>query len=146
MTEDRLGKVGTGVDTPIMPDLSSQVYFDPASGGFGILDYSETAPPVACWQVVLGLEVGHFDICFRLDRRTPHHRHCQNLTVGVSPTLVSDYLGLELQAVHIVLEAHARTVVDRSRGKTSSRLHELAHSSQQMCVDPSLCMGLRLRI
>jgi hypothetical protein len=60
-------------------------------------------------------EAGHSDIYSRLDRRTPHHLHCQNLTAGASPSLEADYLGLELLGVHIALEAHAHTVVDCSR-------------------------------
>jgi hypothetical protein len=70
---------------------------------------------------VLGQEAGHSGIYFRSDRRTPHHRRCRNLTVGASPSLAAGYSGLECQEAHTVLEAHARTVVDRSREKTSSQ-------------------------
>lgn len=129
-----------------MPGLRPQKYFDRASGGFEILDCSKTAPLVACSQAVLGLEVGRFDICFRSDRRTPHHRHCQNLTADVNLSLAADCAGLELQEVRIVQEAHAHTVVDRSHGKTSSGWYELAHNRNKMYVDTSLWMWPRLRV
>lgn len=126
-TEGRLGKVGTDVDTLTMPDSCFQMYFGPASEGFGILDCSKTAPPVICWQAVLGPGVGHHsDISCRSGRRTRHRRHCQNLTVGVSQGPVADDLGLGILEVHIVLEAHGHTGADRCRGRTSRRLHELA--------------------
>jgi hypothetical protein len=138
VNEGQESKAGTGVDILIMPDLRPQTYFDWASGGFEIPDCSKTAPLVACSQTVLGLEVGRFDICFRSDQRTPHHRHCQNLTAGVDLRLAADCSGLGLQEVRIVLEAHAHTVVDRFRGKTSSGWYELAHNRNKMYVNTSL--------
>jgi hypothetical protein len=137
---------GIDVDILIMPDLCSQTYFDPANEGFGTLGWSKTAPPVACWLAVLGPEVRHSDIYSRWDRRTQHHRHCRNLTVGVSLSLAADCLDLGLLEVRIVLEAHGHTDADRSRGKTSWRSHELADNQvNQMYVDLSLCIWPRLR-
>ena len=64
---------------------------------------------------VLGQEGGRFDIYSRLDRKTPHHRRCQNLTACASLSLEAGYSDLELLGARIVLEAHARTVVDCCR-------------------------------
>lgn len=143
--EGQESKAGTGVDTLIMPDLRPQKYFDQASGGFEILGCSKTAPLVACSQAVQGL-VGRFDIYFHSDQRTPHHRHCQNLTAGVNLSLATGCSGLGLQEARIVLEVHAHTVVDRSHGKTSSGWYELAHNRNKMYVDTSLWMWPRLRV
>ena len=116
-TEGRLGKVDIDVGTLTMPVSqtmpASQKCFDLAIEVFG-KDCSRTSPLVACWQAVMELEGGHSDIDSRWDQRTRHHRHCRNLTACASPNLGEDDLGPVLLEAHIVLEAHAHTVVDCS--------------------------------